>query len=115
MKLVTFQVNGPLGAQRQLRTPPALIGWLRGQQKSREAAEQALTFARSAAADARGIDDARISFGRNEVKLLAPLPRPNSLRDFSIFEEHTTRREGGAVPKRPAVPVRPLGDGPTFA
>jgi len=75
MKLVTFQVNGPLGAQRrlgalqddrivdlttayatylaleideptprelaQLRTPPDLIGWLRGQHKSREAADKA--------------------------------------------------------------------------
>jgi 2-keto-4-pentenoate hydratase/2-oxohepta-3-ene-1,7-dioic acid hydratase in catechol pathway len=135
MKLVTFQVNGPMGAHRrlgaladgrivdlttayatylaqqtdeptprelaQLRTPPDMIGFLRAQQKGREAAEQALTFARSVAADARGIDDARIAFDRTEVRLLAPLPRPNSLRDFSIFEEHMTRREGGAVPKRP--------------
>src|ERR1044071_816673 len=113
MKLVTFLVNSPTGAQRRLgalqddrivdlttayatylaqqtdeptprelallRTPPDLIGWLRGQHKSREAAEQALTFARSMAADARGIDDARITFDRGEVRLLAPLPRPNSL------------------------------------
>lgn len=85
----------------QLRTPPDLIGFLRAQQKGREAAEQALTFTRSVEADARGIDDARLSFARDEVKLLAPLPRPNSLRDFSIFEEHMTRREGGAIPKRP--------------
>ena len=135
MKLVTFQVNGPLGVQRrlgalqndrivdlttayatylaqrtdeptprelaQLRTPPDLIGWLRGQHKSREAAERALEFARDLPADAPGLDGARLNFARAEVKLLAPLPRPNSLRDFSIFEEHMTRREGGAVPKRP--------------
>ena len=84
MKLVTFEVSGPLGAQRRLgaladerivdlttayatylaqatdeptprelahlRTPPDLIGWLRGQHKSREAAEQALAFAREQAA-----------------------------------------------------------------
>ncbi len=136
MKLVTFQVNGPLGAQRrlgallderivdlttayatylaretdeptprelaQLRTPPDLIGWLRGQHRSREAAEQALAFTREQAPDGRGLDDARLSFERGEVRLLAPLPRPNSLRDFSIFEEHMTRREGGAIPKRPS-------------
>src|SRR5919198_5244263 len=100
MKLVTFQVSGPLGTQprlgallderivdlttayatylaqqtdeptprelAQLRTPPDLIGWLRGQHKSREAAEQALTFAHSLADDARGIDDARITFDRGE-------------------------------------------------
>src|SRR5437763_11737671 len=128
MKLVTFLVNGPTGAQRrlgalqdgrivdlttayatylaqqtdeptprelaQLRTPPDLIGWLRGQHKSREAAEQALAFAREQGPAATGLDDARLSFDRNEIKLLAPLPRPNSLRDFSLFEEHMARREG---------------------
>src|SRR5438105_3298660 len=128
MKLVTFVVNGPLGAQRrlgavandrvvdlttayatylarhtdeptprelaQLRTPPDLIGWLRGQHKSREAAELALTFASQLGTDARGLDEARLVFEPTEIKLLAPLPRPNSLRDFSIFEEHMTRREG---------------------
>src|SRR5918911_4078597 len=83
----------------QLRTPPDLIGWLRGQHKAREAAEQALAFARDFGTDARGLDDARLVFGRGEVRLLAPLPRPNSLRDFSIFEEHMSRREG-AQPKR---------------
>ena len=136
MKLVTFSVAGPLGAQRRLgalagerivdltaayatylarhtdeptprelarlRTPPDLIGWLRGQHKAREAAEQALAFARDFGTDARGLDDARLVFERGEVRLLAPLPRPNSLRDFSIFEEHMTRREGGGIPKRPS-------------
>src|SRR5919205_251307 len=133
MKLVTFVVTGPVGAQQrlgvlagdrivdlttayatylaratdeptprelaQLRTPPDLIGWLRGQHKSREAAEQALAYAGGLRTDARGLDDARLVFERSEVKLLAPLPRPNSLRDFSIFEEHMSRREG-AQPKR---------------
>jgi 2-keto-4-pentenoate hydratase/2-oxohepta-3-ene-1,7-dioic acid hydratase in catechol pathway len=84
----------------QLRTPPDLIGWLRGQHRSREAAEQAVAFAGELGLEARGYGDARLSFSRGEVRLLAPLPRPNSLRDFSIFEEHMTRREGGAPPKR---------------
>jgi 2-keto-4-pentenoate hydratase/2-oxohepta-3-ene-1,7-dioic acid hydratase in catechol pathway len=83
----------------QLRIPPDLIGWLRGQHKSREAAEEAMTFARDLDLPARGLGDARLVFNRAEVRLLAPLPRPNSLRDFSIFEEHMTRREGGAIPK----------------
>jgi 2-keto-4-pentenoate hydratase/2-oxohepta-3-ene-1,7-dioic acid hydratase in catechol pathway len=97
------QTDEPLPRELALlRTPPDLIGWLRGQHKSREAAEQALAFARELAPDARGLDEARLIFERREVKLLAPLPRPNSLRDFSIFEEHMTRREGGATPKRPS-------------
>jgi 2-keto-4-pentenoate hydratase/2-oxohepta-3-ene-1,7-dioic acid hydratase in catechol pathway len=137
MKLVTFEVNGPVGAQRrlgaqledqrivdlttayatylaqktdeptprelaQLRTPPDLIGWMRGQHKSREAAEQAIAFARQAGSEATGLDGARLIFSRREIRLLAPLTRPNSLRDFSIFEEHMTRREGGSTPKRPS-------------
>jgi 2-keto-4-pentenoate hydratase/2-oxohepta-3-ene-1,7-dioic acid hydratase in catechol pathway len=83
-----------------LRTPPDMLGWLRGQHKSREAAEHALAFARDLGPDALGLDAARLVFERREITLLAPLPRPNSLRDFSIFEEHMTRREGGGVPKR---------------
>jgi 2-keto-4-pentenoate hydratase/2-oxohepta-3-ene-1,7-dioic acid hydratase in catechol pathway len=76
--------------------------FLKAQHKGRDAAEQAIAFARSLSADSRGIDNARVTFAQDEVKLLAPLPRPNSLRDFSIFEEHMTRREGGAVLKRPS-------------
>jgi len=103
MKLVTFQVAGPLGNERrlgalteqarivdltsayatylarhtdeptprelaQLRTPPDLIGWLRGQHKAREAAEQALAFARDSPPNTRGLDDARLVFERSEVK-----------------------------------------------
>ena len=82
----------------QLRTPPDMIGWLRGQHKSRDAAELAINFARQAGAGATGLEGARLTFARNEIKLLAPLPRPNSLRDLSIFEEHMTRREGGGIP-----------------
>src|SRR5919199_1636782 len=55
----------------ELRTPPDLVGWLRGQHKSREAAEQAIAFARDLGTDARGLDDARLVFERDEVKLLA--------------------------------------------
>src|SRR3954471_2783643 len=115
MKLVTFQVAGPLGYQRrlgaltdqsrivdlttayatylaratdeptpselaQLRTPPDLVGWLRGQHKSREAADQALAWVQATGIGTqdRGFDGARILFERGEVTLLAPLPRPNS-------------------------------------
>src|SRR5581483_11174632 len=66
----------------RLRTPPDLIGWLRGQHKAREAAEHAVAFAREQPPAALGLDGARLQFERSEVKLLAPLPRPNSLRDF---------------------------------
>src|SRR4029077_1484857 len=85
----------------QLRTPPALLGFLPAPSGGRGAARRALAFAREVGPAARGIDDAQLTFERQQVKLLAPLPRPNSLRDFSIFAEHMTRREGGGPPKRP--------------
>jgi 2-keto-4-pentenoate hydratase/2-oxohepta-3-ene-1,7-dioic acid hydratase in catechol pathway len=77
-----------------LRTPPDMIGWLEGAHKAREAAEQALAFVRrqlAGSADPRGPDGARLVYARHDVRLRAPLPRPRSLRDFSVFEEHMTR------------------------
>lgn len=87
-----------------LRTPPDMIGFLRGLHKSREAAEHAVAFARELGPDARGQEDARLSFARTEVKLLAPLPRPNSLRDFSIFEEHCHQTSCSASESAPLRP-----------
>lgn len=75
-----------------LRTPPDMIGWLKGAHKSREAAEKALAFARSNP-DAEGVDGERLVHARAAVKLLAPLPRPNSLRDFSIYLEHMSKAD----------------------
>jgi 2-keto-4-pentenoate hydratase/2-oxohepta-3-ene-1,7-dioic acid hydratase in catechol pathway len=87
-----------------LRTPPDMIGWLRGAHKAREAAEQAVAFARrrlEGDASPRGLDDARLVYARGDVRLLAPLPRPRTIRDYSIYEEHMSRAK--TIPeKRPA-------------
>src|SRR5439155_9671775 len=59
--------------------------------KAREAADAAVAFAERRlreAPDARGLDGARLVYARSEVQLLAPLPRPRTIRDFSIYEEH---------------------------
>jgi 2-keto-4-pentenoate hydratase/2-oxohepta-3-ene-1,7-dioic acid hydratase in catechol pathway len=55
--------------------------------------EYALELAREAVAGAveRGDDrfgTATVRHAEGDVRLLAPLPRPNSLRDFLVFEEH---------------------------
>ena len=87
-----------------LRTPPDLIGWLTGAHKSREAAEQAVTFTKSRLeheASPTGLDGARLVYARSDIRLLAPLPRPRTIRDFSIYEEHMTQA-GGSSDKRPA-------------
>lgn len=139
MKLVTFEVATPVGAQRrlgalidldqdgrvvdltlayalylreatdeptpeglaQLRTPPDMIGWLRGGKKSHEAATAALAHVRAkGAAEIRGPGGAQIVYDRASVRLLSPLPRPNSFRDFSIYEEHGSRRDGDELEVR---------------
>lgn len=125
MKLVTYEIATPLGAQRRLgalmdgdqdgrvvdltlayaaylraetdeptpdgfaalRTPPDMIGWLRGGHKSREAAENALAFVRRGGA-------AQFVFARSAVRLLSPLTRPTTFRDFSIYEDHGSLRDG---------------------
>ena len=75
-----------------LRTPPDMIEWLRGAHKSREAAEHAAAYAR-ANAGGTGLDGERLVYARDEVRLEAPIPRPNSLRDFSIYQEHMSRAD----------------------
>ncbi len=87
-----------------LRTPPDMIGWLRGAQKSREAAEQAIAYAKrrlDRETSPLGPRAARLAYARAEVRLLAPLPRPRTMRDYSIYEEHMSRA-GGNAEKRPA-------------
>ena len=73
----------------QLRAPPDMIGWLRGGHKSREAAEAAVKYVRGHFDRCEGF-----VFARSAVRLLSPLPRPNTFRDFSIFEEHGSLRDG---------------------
>ncbi len=110
MKLVTFEVDGPLG-------PIERLGAVRGKRivdLNRAAAllyerekrprpearadffvppcmlglldggEEAMKEARRALASA----PAEASFAAKDVRLKAPLPRPRSLRDFFAFEDH---------------------------
>jgi 2-keto-4-pentenoate hydratase/2-oxohepta-3-ene-1,7-dioic acid hydratase in catechol pathway len=85
-----------------LRTPPDMIGWLRGGHKSRQAAEDAVAYVKrlGAGSDPRGLDGAKLIHAAQDVRLLATVPRPNTLRDFSIYEEHMTR-SGRYTEKKP--------------
>jgi 2-keto-4-pentenoate hydratase/2-oxohepta-3-ene-1,7-dioic acid hydratase in catechol pathway len=72
---------------------PDMVSFLKGGAGSRERAQQVLDFAKSAkpAAD----DEAgQLVYVRNQVKLLAPVPRPTTLHDFSVYETHMTARSG---------------------
>lgn len=73
-----------------LRTPPDMIGWLRAGAIGKECAEAALAFALRHPGQS-GLDGETLTYDRKDVRLLAPLPRPTSFRDFSTYLEHMSR------------------------
>jgi 2-keto-4-pentenoate hydratase/2-oxohepta-3-ene-1,7-dioic acid hydratase in catechol pathway len=79
MRLVTFELTTPLGPARRTG---ALDGGEHAMQCAREALEH---IGRSGD---ETVDGAAIRRPLAGVRLLAPLPRPNSLRDFLVFEAH---------------------------
>ena len=111
MRLVTFQRLGVqeigalaeadskiirLQAAEQSRTGAAshhfesMLAFLRGASAARDAAQQAIEFAVSQRPPDVAID-------RAGVELLSPVPRPESIREFMVFEQHVvncTRRFG---------------------
>lgn len=87
-----------------LYTPPDMIGYLQGGGKSRVAAEIACDYARRLLAGNPApvaADGAALVYEAGSVQLLAPIPRPPSMRDFSIYEQHMTN-SGRSSGKRPA-------------
>src|SRR5215213_2083134 len=66
--------------------PTDMMELLRGGEPVMEAAREALAFAVEKGAE--DFDGRRIRFAATEVGLCAPLPRPNSLRDYFLVEEH---------------------------
>src|SRR3972149_1179862 len=78
-----------------LRLPPSMIQFLGGGEPSMEAARQTIAYVsqlRGRGSQVKGPQGERVVFAQNEVKLLAPVPRPNSIRDFSTYEEHGSSR-----------------------
>lgn len=76
-----------------LYTPPDMIGYLEGGKTSRAAAETAVAWARrqlERGAAPVGADGATLVYEAKDAQLLAPIPRPPSLRDFSIYQKHMT-------------------------
>jgi 2-keto-4-pentenoate hydratase/2-oxohepta-3-ene-1,7-dioic acid hydratase in catechol pathway len=75
--------------------PPDMLDLLRRGERGTAAVGIAREFA-AREPDAEGPDGGRLRFDTDEdgVRLLAPLPRPNSLRDFMAFEEHVRNALG---------------------
>jgi len=69
--------------------PPDMIEFFKGGKLAREAADQAIGFVRQSRGKLiMGPKGEKIVHTVNDVKLLAPVPRPNSIRDTLSFEGH---------------------------
>ncbi|WP_299268166.1 fumarylacetoacetate hydrolase family protein [Halorientalis sp.] len=73
--------------------PPAMIDFLRRGRRAFDATAEVLERVPDADADT-GPGGARLRYDPAEVDLLAPVPRPNSLRDYMAFEEHVANTLG---------------------
>ncbi len=80
--------------------PTDMLELLRGGEETMEAARQALAFAADEGADE--FDGRGIRLAGSEVQLRAPLPRPNSLRDYFLVKEHVQGGvDRGFIPEIP--------------
>ena len=71
--------------------PPDMIAFLEGGSQAMDRARQVIDFAQDAAPDAGG---RQLVFDRRDIRLLAPVPRPRTMRDFSVYEAHMSTRSG---------------------
>ncbi|OIB58497.1 fumarylacetoacetate hydrolase family protein [Natrialba sp. SSL1] len=76
--------------------PPEMIAFLERGERAIADAREALEYAAETSAE-RGPAGAKIEYEPVEYDLLAPLPRPNSLRDFMAIEEHVENSMDGEI------------------
>lgn len=66
-------------------TPPDMLEFLRAGEDAMNAARRVLN---ADIGDERAPNGARVRYPEESVSLRSPLPRPNTIRDFSVFEGH---------------------------
>jgi 2-keto-4-pentenoate hydratase/2-oxohepta-3-ene-1,7-dioic acid hydratase in catechol pathway len=84
----------------EVLTPPDMLGYLENGRFGLDAGKEALSYLgdRADDPDLEGPLGEQVVYGADEVELLAPLPRPNSVRDCLAFEAHVKNSAGGKVP-----------------
>ena len=88
--------------------PPEILGFLASGQEGLEAASRSLSWAiedsrsRPRSKPLKGPRGERILYAPDEVRLLAPVPRPPALRDFFAFEDHALK---GAARRNEPLPA----------
>lgn len=85
--------------------PPTMLEFLQGQETSSgfaRATVEAVLPAAASGSSPEGPNGERLVHQPGDVRLLAPLPRPASMRDFYAFEQHVRRgfeRRGEPMPQ----------------
>lgn len=107
LRLARAARHASLGRPRAAQLAEAELGadmleFLAGEDHAMECAREALDYATSAGDESfRG---AAVRRALVDVRLLAPLPRPNSLRDFLVFEAHL-RNIAKLLGRTPEIPA----------
>ena len=78
--------------------PSTMLDFLERGDRAMDAAREARDFAADAGGD-RGPGGARLRYDVAEVDLLSPVPRPNSIRDYMVVEEHVRNALGDDIPE----------------
>ncbi|MEF8886612.1 MAG: fumarylacetoacetate hydrolase family protein [Haloarculaceae archaeon] len=81
----------PVEAARAL-VPPDMLELLRNGPEAIEAAREVRVAAADGDLPAEGPRGGQVTYDEDAVSLRAPLPRPNTIRDFSVFEAHGTEK-----------------------
>ena len=82
-RVVRLQAAEEFRAGRPSPQLMSMLSFLRGGAAARDAAEAALEYALAQRPEGIVLD-------RSAVQLLSPVPRPESIRDFMVFEQHIT-------------------------
>jgi 2-keto-4-pentenoate hydratase/2-oxohepta-3-ene-1,7-dioic acid hydratase in catechol pathway len=94
--------------------PPDMVGYLSRGEKARRMVTESLEFVAERSADPHLLSPGggRISYGFDEVRLLAPIPRPPVIRDASAFLGHVRYGKECVSGDRPISAVSPDAPGP---
>jgi 2-keto-4-pentenoate hydratase/2-oxohepta-3-ene-1,7-dioic acid hydratase in catechol pathway len=77
--------------------PVNMVEFLRRSERAMDAARRALEYTTNTD-DTTGLDGAKLRYEHEEVTLLSPVPRPNSIRDYMVVEEHVRNALGDDIP-----------------
>jgi 2-keto-4-pentenoate hydratase/2-oxohepta-3-ene-1,7-dioic acid hydratase in catechol pathway len=86
------------GEVARATVPPDMISLLERGERAMDAARETLAFVSDADVET-GTDGERVRYDREEVRLLSPVPRPNSIRDYMVMEEHVRNALGEDIPE----------------